>query len=124
MSQEMAEIIEFGSFSACSQRYIRRSLDIADKDPESMVRYSRSLSESESIAEQRILYLMLPKIKQLIPQDNELSSIDPFIGSLAKISIFDISQGALSSFNEYRFLYERLISSSIRKWLPSVYCLS
>ena len=122
MSNELDEIREFGSFPAIAGRYIRRSLDIFHEYPDSMARWSRSLAESESIAEQRILYKNLPTIEGFIPRDTELSRLDPFMSMLVKISVFDLSQGALFSFDEYRFLYERLLGGKIRMWLPSAYC--
>ncbi len=121
MSRELSEIREFAGFPACAARYIRRSLDVFHQDSEAMVRWSRSLAESESIAEQRILYKSLPTIQGFIPRDTELSRLDPFMSMLIKISVFDLSQQAISSFAEYRFLYERLLSVKIRMWLPSAF---
>jgi hypothetical protein len=45
-----------------------------------------------------------------------------FLALLIQLSIFDLNSGELDGFPSYRFLYERLLGSRIRPWLPSAFC--
>jgi hypothetical protein len=120
----LVEIREFASFSRGAQRYIRIALDAANDDPMIMDKWSRDVGETAVISAQRAIYRELPAIKAQIPSTSDLDQVDPFLGSLIRLSTFDLLQGKLVSFPEYRFLYERLLGSSVRKWLPSSFCAS
>ncbi len=58
----------------------------------------------------------------MVPDDRGLDAVEPFMAPLVKVSAFDLSQGRLTNFSCYRFLYERLIGAEVRPWLPSAFC--
>ncbi|MFV0625046.1 hypothetical protein ACBY01_13700 [Sphingomonas sp. ac-8] len=120
----LAEMKEFAGFSAATQRYIRRSLDIGLDREDAMQRWSRDVIEAASIRAQARLYDRLPEIRALIPDDSGLETIEPFLAPLLVVTAFDLGQGRLTSFSAYRFLYERLIGAEARPWLPSAFCAS
>src|SRR6476620_3233413 len=118
----LAEMKEFAGFSAATQRYVRRSLDIGLEREDAMVRWSRDVVEAASIRAQARMYDRLPEVRALMPDDSDLPSIEPFMAPLVTVSAFDLSQGRLTSFSAYRFLYERLVGAEVRPWLPSAFC--
>ena len=118
----LAEMKEFAGFSAATQRYIRRSLDIGLDREDAMQRWSRDVVEAASIRAQARLYDRLPEIRALVPDDSGLEAIEPFMAPLLVITAFDLGQGRLTSFSAYRFLYERLIGAAVRPWLPGAFC--
>jgi len=118
----LAEMKEFASFPAATQRYIRRSLDIGLDREDAMSRWSRDVVEAASIRAQARLYKSLPAVRELVPEDSGLDSVEPFIAPLITIVAFDLGQGRLPSFSAVRFLYERLIGAEVRPWLPAAFC--
>ena len=118
----LAEIREFASFPAATQRYIRRSLDIAFHRGDAMETWGRDVVESASIKAQSRIYGRLDEIKSLVPDDSGLDQVEPFMAPLVTVSAFDLGQNRLSSFSAYRFLYERLIGAGARPWLPGAFC--
>jgi hypothetical protein len=118
----LAEMKEFASFPAATQRYIRRSLDIGLDREDAMSRWSRDVVEAASIRAQARLYRSLPAVRELVPEDSGLDSVEPFIAPLITIVAFDLGQGRLPSFSAVRFLYERLIGAEVRPWLPAAFC--
>jgi hypothetical protein len=118
----LAEMKEFAGFSAATQRYIRRALDIGLEREDAMARWSRDVVEAASIRAQAHLYERLEEVRALIPDDNGLDSVEPFMGPLVTLTAFDLGQGRLTSFSAYRFLYERLIGAEVRPWLPAAFC--
>lgn len=118
----LAEMKEFAGFSAATQRYIRRALDIGLDRDDALERWSRDVVEAASIRAQSRLYDRLPDIRAMIPDDSGLESVEQFLGPLVTISAFDLGQGRLANFASYRFLYERLIGAQIRPWLPGAFC--
>ncbi|MCC2975227.1 hypothetical protein LK533_00890 [Sphingomonas sp. PL-96] len=120
----LAEMKEFAGFSAATQRYIRRSLDIGLEREDAMERWSRDVVEAASIRAQARLYDRLPEIRTLVPDDSGLELVEPFMAPLLVVTAFDLGQGRLTSFSAYRFLYERLIGAEARPWLPSAFCAS
>jgi hypothetical protein len=118
----LAEIREFASFPAATQRYIRRSLDIAFHRGDAMETWGRDVVESASIKAQSRIYGRLDEIKNLVPDDSGLDQVEPFMAPLVTVSAFDLGQNRLSSFSAYRFLYERLIGAGARPWLPGAFC--
>jgi hypothetical protein len=118
----LAEIREFASFPAATQRYIRRSLDIAFHRGDAMETWGRDVVESASIKAQSRIYGRLDEIKRLVPDDSGLDQVEPFMAPLVTVSAFDLGQNRLSSFSAYRFLYERLIGAGARPWLPGAFC--
>jgi len=118
----LAEMKEFAGFSAATQRYVRRSLDVGLERDDAMKRWSRDVVEAASIRAQSRVYDRLPDIRAMIPEDSGLDAVEPFLGTLVAVSAFDLGQGRLTSFSAYRFLYERLIGAQARPWLPGAFC--
>ena len=44
------------------------------------------------------------------------------MGTLIRLTAFDLAQERLTGFSAYRFLYERLLGAEVRPWLPSAFC--
>lgn len=118
----LAEMKEFAGFSAATQRYVRRSLDIGLDRDDALARWSRDVVEAASIRAQARIYDRLDEVRALIPDDSGLDQMEPFLAPLVTISAFDLGQGRLTTFSAYRFLYERLIGAEVRPWLPSAFC--
>src|SRR6186713_1211070 len=112
----IAELREFASFPSATQRYIRRSLDVAFHRGDAMETWGRDVVEEASIRAQARIYGRLDEIKHLVPDDSGLDQIEPFMAPLVTVSAFDLGQNRLSSFSAYRFLYERLIGANSRPW--------
>jgi hypothetical protein len=118
----LAEIKEFASFPASTQRYIRRSLDIGLCRNDAMARWSRDVVEAASIKAQARIYCRLDHIRDHVPDDSGLDQMEPFFSPLVTVSAFDLGQGRIGSFAAYRFLYERLVGGAVRPWLPGAFC--
>ncbi|GGO94818.1 hypothetical protein GCM10011329_17600 [Stakelama pacifica] len=118
----LAEMKEFASFSAATQRYIRRSLDIGLDREDALSRWSRDVVEAASIRAQARLYDRLPDIRATVPDDSAIEAVEPFLAPLVSVSAFDLGQSRLPAFAAYRFLYERLIGAEVRPWLPAAFC--
>ncbi len=120
----LAEMKEFAGFSAATQRYIRRSLDIGLERQDAMERWSRDMVEAASIRAQAQVYRRLPDVRAAVPEDAGLDAVEPFMAPLLLLTAFDLGQGRLATFGAYRFLYERLIGAEARPWLPAAFCAS
>mgnify|MGYP006920612309 FL=1 len=118
----LAEIKEFAGFSAATQRYVRRSLDVGLEREDALSRWSRDTVEAASIRAQARVYDRLDEIRTIVPDDSGLDSVEIFMAPLITVSAFDLGQGRLTSFSAYRFLYERLIGAEVRPWLPGAFC--
>lgn len=118
----LAEMKEFAGFSAATQRYIRRALDIGLDREDALERWSRDVVEAASIRAQARIYDRLPDIRAMVPDDSGLEAAEPFMAPLISVSAFDLGQGRLTAFSAYRFLYERLIGAEVRPWLPAAFC--
>ena len=118
----LAEMKEFAGFTAATQRYVRRSLDVGLERDDALSRWSRDVVEAASIRAQARVYERLGDIRTLLPNDSELNAIEPFMAPLVTLSAFDLGQGRLTSFSSYRFLYERLLGAEVRPWLPAAFC--
>ncbi|WP_431357977.1 hypothetical protein [Sphingomonas glacialis] len=118
----LSEIKEFATFASATQRYVRRSLDIGLDRADAIERWSRDGVETASIRAQARLYVRLPAIRALLPDDTGLEAIEPFLAPLMTVTAFDLGQGRLTTFAAYRFLYERLIGAEVRPWLPAAFC--
>lgn len=118
----LAEMKEFAGFTAATQRYVRRSLDVGFDREDALDRWSRDVVEAASIRAQSRIYDRIPDIRAMIPEHSGLEAVEHFLGPLVTISAFDLGQGRLTSFGAYRFLYERLIGAQIRPWLPGAFC--
>lgn len=118
----LAEMKEFAGFSAATQRYIRRSLDIGLERQDAMERWSRDVVEAASIRAQARMYDRLDNIRALLPEEADLDALEPFLAPLATLTAFDLGQGRITSFSAYRFLYERLVGAEVRPFLPAAFC--
>lgn len=118
----LAELEEFGGFLGETQRYIRRSLDIALARSDPVARWARSQREATEIRAQIQVYGWLGSIRRLVPTGSALGEIGPFFTPLVAVSDFDIGTGHLTSFSAYRFLYERMLGAKARPWLASAFC--
>ncbi len=118
----LAEMKEFASFPAATQRYIRRSLDVGLERQDALGRWSRDVVEAASIRAQTRVYGRLDGLRAIVPDDSGLDAIEPFMAPLVTMSAFDLGQDRLCSFGAYRFLYERLLGASVRPWLPGAFC--
>lgn len=118
----LAEMKEFAGFTAATQRYVRRALDIGLDRDDALERWSRDMVEAASIRAHAHIYERLEEVRALMPDDSDLDSIEPFMGPLITIAAFDLGQGRITSFSAFRFLYERLIGAEVRPWLPAAFC--
>ena len=118
----ISEMKEFAGFPKATQRYIRRSLDVAYGRRDPIECWARDEGEAASIRAQARLYKQLDHLRMQVPDDSGLDMIEPFVGMLITISAFDLGQDRLPNFAAYRFLYERLIGASSRPWLPAAFC--
>src|ERR1700741_3107867 len=118
----LAEIKEFASFPAATQRYIRRSLDVGLERHDALELWSRDVVEAASINAQTRIYESLHEIRALVPDDSGLDAMEPLMAPLVTVSAFDLGQDRLCSFGAYRFLYERLLGAPVRPWLPGAFC--
>lgn len=118
----LAEMKEFASFSAATQRYLRRSLDIGLDRDDAMARWGRDLVEASSIKAQARVYRALPEVRAMVPEASGLEAVEPFLAPLVALAAFDLGQGRVTSFSAFRFLYERLVGAEVRPWLPSAFC--
>jgi len=121
-SLAIAELREFAGFSACEQRYIKRSLDVGLGRQDAFKLWARDAAESASIRSQYVAYQGLKSLRGEIPSEEGFDGIEPFMGKLVRLAAFDLAQERISSFSAFRFLYERLFGPDIRPWLPSAFC--
>lgn len=118
----IAELREFASFTPAEQRYIKRSLDVGLGRQDAFQLWVRDEEEHESIRGQYIVYRSLAALRDQWPDPADFEGLDGFMGTLLRISAYDLAQGRLTSFSAYRFLYERLLGAEVRPWLPSAFC--
>ena len=118
----LSEMREFASFNKGTQRYVRRSLDVGLGRRDAVKRWSRDIAEAASIRAQERIYRRIAHLRENIPDDCGLDTMEPLMMPLITMSAFDLGQDRLSCFASYRFLYERLISASVRPWLPAAFC--
>ena len=57
-----------------------------------------------------------------MPDDDAPEEAEAFLASLITLSMSDLKEGKLASFDAYRFLYERLVGAEGRPWLVSAFC--
>jgi len=118
----LQELKEFAGFDKGTQRYIRRSLDIAFQRRDAVELWSRDAIESASIKAQTKIYARLDAVRAHVPDDSGLDRMEPFMAPLVTMSAFDLGQDRLGGFAAYRFLYERLLGAGARPWLPGAFC--
>ena len=118
----IAELREFASFTACEQRYIKRSLDIGLGRQDAFRLWARTCEETASIHAQYLAYRDLKPLRAKLPDEDSLEGVDGFLGKLIEITCVDLAQERLATFSAYRFLYERLLGAQVRAWLPAAFC--
>ena len=118
----IAELREFAGFTACEQRYIKRSLDVGLGRQDAFKLWARDEAERSSIRSQYVAYQELKALRASIPAESALDALAPFIGTLVRVSAFDLAQERIGCFSAYRFLYERLLGADVRPFLPSAFC--
>lgn len=116
------ELREFAGFSACEQRYIKRSLDIGLGRQDAFKLWARDATELAAIRSQYVVYQELKGLRGIFPEETGFDGLDDFMGKLLRLTAFDLAQEKLECFSAYRFLYERLLGASVRPWLPSAFC--
>ncbi|MCZ8325715.1 MAG: hypothetical protein O9283_10680 [Sphingomonadaceae bacterium] len=121
-SLTIAELREFASFTACEQRYIKRSLDVGLGRQDAFKLWARDAEETASIRSQYVVYQELKALRGQVPGDSAFESLEGFMGKLLRVTAFDIAQDRLTCFSAYRFLYERLLGAEVRPFLPSAFC--
>lgn len=124
----LTEMREFAGFSPCEQRYIRRSLDVGLARHDAFRRWARGPAEAASIRTQYVIYQDLKLLRGLLKGDLErgegagLEDLESVMGPLLRVTTFDLTQGRITCFSAYRFLYERLLGAEVRPWLPGAFC--
>jgi hypothetical protein len=118
----LSEIKEFAAFPKSTQRYLRRSLDVAYGRRDALGCWARDEVEAASIRAQVRLYKQLEALRLQVPDDSGLDTIEPFMGILVTLTAFDLGQDRIPNFAAYRFLYERLLGAAARPWLPAAFC--
>ena len=78
----ISEMKEFAGFPKATQRYIRRSLDVAYGRRDPIECWARDEGEAASIRAQARLYKQLDHLRLQVPDDSGLDMIEPFIGML------------------------------------------
>lgn len=109
----IAEMKEFASFSKATQRYIRRSLDVAFNRGDPISCWGRTFDEEVAISEQMQCY------GECIPAILESREFE--FALLVEMAVHDLAQERIPNFNAFRFLYERILGARTRPWLPMVY---
>jgi hypothetical protein len=118
----LGEMKLFASFTAAEQRYIRRSLDVGLMRGDAIACWARNSAEVASIEAQARRYRTLDLIRTCVPDDEAPEEAEPFLASLITLSVSDLRDGKIASFDAYRFLYERLVGAEARPWLVSAFC--
>ena len=118
----IAELREFASFSACEQRYIKRSLDVGLGRQDAFKLWARDAAESAAIRRQYLAYQVLKSLRRDVPDAADADAVEAFLARLIRVTAFDLAAERLGSFSAYRFLYERLLGATARPWLPAAFC--
>lgn len=121
-SLTIAELREFASFTACEQRYIKRSLDVGLGRQDAFKLWARDAAETASIRSQYVVYQELKSLRGKVPAETGFEALEQFMGKLIRIAAFDLVQERLTCFSAFRFLYERLLGPDTRPFLPSAFC--
>lgn len=118
----IGELREFASFTACEQRYIRRSLDVGLGRQDAFKLWARDAAEAASIRKQYAAYGEIKALRTMRPDDTGFDDLESVMGKLMPMATFDLAQESIGSFSAFRFLYERLLGAWVRPWLPGAFC--
>lgn len=118
----LAEMQEFASFSAGTQRYIRRSLDVGLKRGDALTLWARQKNEEAAIKTQMQVYAELDGLRKVLLEKPSRDFVKQLMIPLMSISIFDLGRCRLPTFEAYRFLYVRLLGPEVLPWLTSSFC--
>ena len=121
-SLTIAELREFAGFTACEQRYIKRSLDVGLGRQDAFKLWARDSAETASIRSQYVVYQELKGLRGSVPAESGFEALEGYMGKLMRIAAFDLAQERISCFSAFRFLYERLLGADVRPFLPSAFC--
>ena len=88
----VAEMREFAGFSACEQRYIRRSLDVGLGRSDAFRRWARNGEETASIRAQYVVYQDLKLLRRATDTNEGLDAIEAIMGPLMRVTTFDLAQ--------------------------------
>jgi hypothetical protein len=121
-SLTIAELREFAGFTACEQRYIKRSLDVGLGRQDAFKLWARDATETASIRSQYVVYQELKRLRGSVPAESGFEALESYMGKLMRIAAFDLAQERISCFSAFRFLYERLLGADARPFLPSAFC--
>lgn len=120
-SLALTEMREFASFSAAAQRYIKRALDIGLARDDAFRHWARCADEAESIRRHYAAYRGLGAAREALAEADEDDGA-ALMGPLLALASFDLGEERLDGFPPFRFLYERLLGSAVRPWLPAAFC--
>ena len=112
----LSEMKEFAGFSKATQRYIRRSLDVAYGRRDPIECWARDEGEAASIRAQARLYKQLDHLRMQVPDDSGLDMIEPFMGMLITLAAFDLGQDRLPNFAAFRFIHAWVAVPN--DWMP------
>ena len=85
-SVAIAELREFAGFSACEQRYIKRSLDVGLGRQDAFRLWARDAEESASIRDQYVAYQALQALRDGLPGQTETQTPGGFIDALIRVT--------------------------------------
>jgi len=120
-AQTIAEMREFAGFTSAERFFIARSLDLA-LDRGTLGRGANVSAHASVTWTQYVAYRDLRAQRDELRQDCSDEALRRFFGALVDISAQDFARGHLTSFCAYRFLYERLLGSAARPYLPASFC--
>ena len=86
----ISEMKEFAGFPTATQRYIRRSLDVAFSRSDPLGTWARDDVEAAAIAAQERFYKQLEHLRLQIPDDSGLDMIEPFLGMLVTVAALSL----------------------------------
>lgn len=118
----VAEMREFAGFAAVEQRYISYALDIGLGRRDAFRPWSAEEGDSEAIRRHYVAYRELRAVREAIPQSDVFDGAETFFVRLVGLIAFDLGRGKIQTFSALRFLYERLLGSRVRPWLPAAFC--
>lgn len=121
-SVTVAEMREFAGFTADEQSYISYALDIGLGRRDAFRPWSRVDGDSEAIRRHYVAYKELRHLRGAVPESGALEGVEAFFVRLVGLVAFDLGREEIASFSALRFLYERLLGSAARPWLPAAFC--